>query len=329
MKKNVVFLCRQTITTPKYLILMNYDYTKKYGELVKEMANEFNKGRDIYEAASALTKYAELNFAYSRYAYRELYDKFYPEKQETVTFVIDKYVMSDAVATAFLENLYADYKEENRFIERNIGDAHSLLRQIQSILQGMSITSHPEDGSEELYNFAINDIIKPIVKQAYEEEDYIESILRSHESKAVQGANSEKVEKTIEQEKNERIAKPVELTQQNTKPILYEIKDYQQCSRVFDYLQKTSVLDDRTKQIEFLTAITQADMSNITPNLVTKFRCAVARLKWAVKGDADEWARAACGSIGKTPSQALAGATNNAGWFDDLCEILPDQPINK
>ena len=110
---------------------MNYTFTKQYGKIVRKMAAEFNKGRDIFEAASALDKYAKYNFAYSRYAYRELYGRFYPDNQKAVTFVIDRYVMSNEVATAFLENLYVDQDEEIEFIKREIGDVYSLLRQIQ------------------------------------------------------------------------------------------------------------------------------------------------------------------------------------------------------
>ena len=38
---------------------MNYTFTKQYGKIVRKMAAEFNKGRDIFEAASALDKYAK------------------------------------------------------------------------------------------------------------------------------------------------------------------------------------------------------------------------------------------------------------------------------
>jgi len=321
------------------LILMNYDYTKKYGELVKKMAAEFNEGRDIYEAASALTKYAELNFAYSRYAYRELYDKFYPEKQETVTFVIDKYVMSDAVATAFLENLYADYKEENRFIERNIGDAYSLLRQIQNLMQGMAITSHPEDGSEELYKFAIDKIIKPVVKEAYENEDYIESILRSHESdncketihsdsEHEQGNHGTKVSDEPSEGPSKEKRNNSKSTKSETESVVFQVKDENQCATVYKFLKNTAAIDGVTSFNEFLDAVEKADMSGITPGTLTKFRSAVARMKWMIKGDVDLWSKNACGSIGKTPSQAASNSTNTGKWFEDLCEIIPEDVIN-
>lgn len=94
-------------------------------------------------------------------------------------------------------------------------------------------------------------------------------------------------------------------------------------------MQETKVLDDRTSLQVFLDAIVHADMSMITPIHITRFRCAVQRTKWTVSGDVDLWARVACGSIGKTPSQALSGASNNAAWFEDLCEILPEYPIKK
>ena len=239
--------------------------------------------------------------------------------------------MNDNVATAFFVNIYADYDKEIEFMERGIGKAYSLLRQIQTILQAMAITAHPEDFTTEQLNFVMNSIIRPITAETKENEYNLNTALEGlkEETEANQSVNSEKNEEAIEQEKDERITEPMEPTRHDAKPILYEIKDYKQCSSVFEYLQETNVLDNRTKQIVFLNAITQADMSKITPNLITKFRCAVARLKWAVKGDADEWSRVACSSIGKTPSQALSGASNNAAWYEELCKILPEYPIKK
>ena len=309
---------------------MDYDNTKIYGTIVNEMATEFNKGHDIYESAAVLPKYVNRHYVFSRYACKELY-RFYPDNQKVVTHVLDTYVMNDNVATAFFVNIYADYDKEIEFMERSIGKAYSLLRQIQSILQAMAITAHPEDYTTEQVNFVMNSIIRPITAETKENEDNLNTALEGlkEEAEADQSVNSEKAEEAIEQEKNEMITEFVESTRHDAKPILYEIKDYQQCSSVFDYLQETNVLDDRTKQIVFLNAITQADMSKITPNLITKFRCAVARLKWAVKGDVDEWSRVACNSIGKTPSQALSGASNNAAWYEDLCKILPEYPIKK
>ena len=307
---------------------MNYDFTKDYGKLVRVMAAEFNKGRDIYEAASVLPKYSDYHFVFSRLAYKELYEKFYPDNQDEVTFVIDNYVMSNSVATAFLEHLHADSGVAIEFIKREIGDAYSMLRQIQQLLQGMAITSHPEDGTHELYEFTINNIIKPVVEEANANEEYIKAALASYIAQGSKRINVIKDDFT-EQEKSQETKVTTDHIKKDIDSILYQIKDYKQCVRLYEYLQETKVLDDRTSLQVFLDAIVHADMSMITPIHITRFRCAVQRTKWTVSGDVDLWARLACGSIGKTPSQALSGASNNAAWFEDLCEILPEYPIKK
>ena len=308
---------------------MNYDFTKDYGKLVRMMAAEFNKGSDIYEAASVLPKYAEYNFVFSRLAYKELYEKFYPDNQDEVTFVIDNFVMSNSVATAFLEHIHADSSVAIEFIKRDIGDAYSMLRQIQQLLQGMAITSHPEDGTQELYEFTTNNIIKPVVEEANTNEEYIKAALASYIAQGSERIKVMEQENSSEQEKSKEMKVSTGHINQDKDPLLYQIKDYKQCVRLYEYLQETKVLDDRTSLQVFLDAIVHADMSMITPIHMTRFRCAVQRTKWTVTGDVDLWARVACGSIGKTPSQALSGASNNAAWFEDLCEILPEYPIKK
>ena len=322
---------------------MNYTFTKQYGKIVRKMAAEFNKGRDIFEAASALDKYAKYNFAYSRYAYRELYGRFYPDNQKAVTYVIDRYVMSNEVATAFLENLYVDQDEEIEFIKREIGDVYSLLRQIQNLLQGMAITAHPEDGSEELYHFTMNNIVKKVVNEAIENEEEIDSFMTSTKLE-FDHLFSEQLEEShdaiirdepegimagdLKQEKQE-LPHRVEQVMDNTESPHFQIKDEHQCATVYKFLKTTAAIDKDNSFTDFLDAIGRADMSKIIPGTITKFRSAVARMKWVVKGDVDLWSKLACQSIGKTPSQAASNSTNTGKWFEDLCEIIPEGTIIK
>ena len=132
--------------------------------------------------------------------------------------------MSNSVATAFLEHLHADSGVAIEFIKREIGDAYSMLRQIQQLLQGMAITSHPEDGTQELYEFTINNIIKPVVEDANANEEYIKSALASYIAQGSKRINVIDDDDFSEQEKSQETKVATDHINKGKDSILYQIR---------------------------------------------------------------------------------------------------------
>ena len=142
---------------------MNYNSTKEYGKLVKELALLIASPDSIYDKASSLYEFNEVHFVLSRLAYRELYNNYkYPSKDEIITFVLDEYVLTDIVKTVFLTKLFRNDKVEIEFIKREIGDAYSFICHVQELLQIMSKTAHP-DINDSTDSIGINDLIQKVI----------------------------------------------------------------------------------------------------------------------------------------------------------------------
>ena len=84
---------------------MNYNYSKQYGELVNSISIHFLSSNDIYEGSALLPKIDEAHYLISRLAFNEIFLN-YPSNQKVITFVIDNYILSDAVKEFFLTKLY-------------------------------------------------------------------------------------------------------------------------------------------------------------------------------------------------------------------------------
>ena len=307
---------------------MGYTAVKEYGRWINVMATRFSECDNVFDGACSFLDLSEIHYIFSRLACHDLFaNGIYPRNQKVVTFLYDTFVFSDVVKKVFLSKPYSNQDLEIDFIKRDIDDAYRLLCHAQELLMAITITAYPDRFEESRVEEAIS-VINSVNAKTNENAAKFNFAFTKLEAKEARNKAIEKAE-AAKLEQNGKIAKPAESNPQRTEPVLYEIKDYQQCISLYEYLQKTKVLDDRTTLTAFLEAIVQADMSRITPNLLTKFRCAVARTKWAIKGDVDEWSRIACGSIGMTPSQALSGASNNGAWYEDLCKILPEYPIKK
>ena len=69
---------------------MNYNATKQYGSMVKEMASQIAQSNNIYNVSAELYEaYNESLYLISRLSLKELYDN-YPNNQKVLSFVIDE-----------------------------------------------------------------------------------------------------------------------------------------------------------------------------------------------------------------------------------------------
>ena len=299
---------------------MSYDTAKYYGNIVRDAAERISSCDDIYKVATALPYDMRAYFIQSRIAFSVLYMNIKDEK-EIVAKVIKKFILSPEVDKYIITNPDLDKSKKFDFIENDCGDFFTLMETIKSDIIALDIISRPNEFEEDKVAWAVNliaDRIKPTPENQAAMKYSLETLfpIEQQESKADTQLENEEPKKS-------KTIKPKE------DQALFEIKDDKQCVNLYHFLIDTKVLDGRTTLPAFLTAMVQANMSKITPNHLTRFRCAVARAKYAIRGDIDLWSRIACGSIGKTPSQALSGASNNGAWYEDLCKILPEHPIKK
>lgn len=296
-----------------------YEAAIEYGKMLRNTANIISNHKNIYKAAAALPYDMRAYFVMSRTAFGILYPNIQYEFG-TVAQVIHEFVLSQEIERYILLNPDLDESKKFEFIVNGCEDFYSVMATIKEDIIALSIISNPKESGEGKVTWAVKRVT-----------DRLESTPGNKLAWKFSINTLFPMKKTEEKNDTQTSIQPEEDTLNNNKtpkageePILFEVKNDKQCVDVYHFLIDTKVLDERTSLPLFLNAIAQADMSSITPRAKTRFRSAIARLKWAIKGDANLWARIACKSIGHTPSSAAGNSSNSGTWFDDLCKLLPD-----
>ena len=301
-----------------------YEAAKEYGRTVRNTAKIISSHDDIYKAAVALPYDIRAYFVQSRTAFFVLYTNIQYE-YEIVAQVIQDFILSKDIDQYILSNPDLVNSKKYDFIVKDCEDFFSIIENIKEDITALSIISHPKESGESKVTWAVNRITDRLKSTPENKAAWEYSIDTLFPVKQTDANN----------ETQQSIKPGIKSSNENTmlksdeESILFEVKDDKQCVDVYNFLIDTKVLDERTSLSSFLSAITQADMSRITPKAKTRFRSAIARLKWAIKGDANLWARIACKSIGHTPSSAAGNSSNSGTWFDDLCALLPDNGTKK
>ncbi len=297
-----------------------YEAAIEYGKMVRNTAKVIADSDDIYKAADNLPYDMRAYFLMSSTAFFIVYPNIEYE-HEIVAQVIQDFILSENIDQYIISNPDLDKSKKYEFILKNREDFFSMMENIKEDITALTIISHAKDFGEEKVTWAvyrIADRLKPTLANKAAWYYSYDTLFPTDQKDEV---NSQT---TKNQEQDKKTLKPDEDSP------LFETKDDKQCIDVYYFLIDTKVLDKCTTSLpSFLNAIAHADMSSITPKAKTRFRSAVARLKWAIKGDANLWARIACKSIGHTPSSAAGNSTNSGAWFDDLCKLLPDNGNKK
>ena len=296
-----------------------YEAAIEYGKMLRNTAKIIAGHDDIYKAADTLPYDMRAYFLMSNTAFFILYPNIEYE-HEIVAQVIQDFILSEDVDRYIISNPDLDKSKKYEFILKDREPFFSLMETIKEDITALTIISHSKDFGEDKVTWAVYRIADRLKSTPANEAAWYYSYDTLFPTNQKDEDNDQT---TKNQEQDKKTPKPDE------EPILFEAKDDNQCVDVYHFLIDTKVLDKRTSLPSFLNAIAHADMSSITPKAKTKFRSTVARLKWAIKGDANLWARIACKSIGHTPSSAAGNSTNSGAWFDELCKLLPDNCIKK
>lgn len=300
---------------------MNYNATKQYGSMVKEMASQIAQSNNIYNVSAELYEaYNESLYLISRLSLKELYDN-YPNNQKVLSFVIDEYVIDDKVREVFLTKLFQNDDFEIEFIKRDIGGAYNFLCSTQTLLQAIAITAHPSQYKEGQLTTALEKVIRPAIEPSIKN---VENFGFAFNSLAAKDALRAAEEQT-EQEELQKTDEPKHNNQEELKSIKpkYIIGNLQLLMNVYNYLIETEVLDkEYTSPQDFINAIENANVSSISPKLQDNFKCTLNQLKECIKSEKRKWLREICSSINLTPQQASKNGTNLGKWYEDLQKLV-------
>lgn len=277
---------------------MNYNYSKKYGELVNSIAVHFLSSKNIYEGSLLLLKINEAHYLCSRLAFSELFLN-YPENQKVITFVVDKYILSEAVKEFFLSKLYQNDDLEIEFIKRDIGDAYSILCHIQLLLQTMNIVAHPENQNEGVLEKALDMVVKPVIEKT---EKNRENFAIAFESLAAKEIRQVKADKTKEPQSK------------------YKIENEKLLLDIYKILQEQKIISNDVSFIHINKIVANGDASIIKPRKKWAFFIALHFMKDSISNHAKEWVADITKSLG-IKQNAL---TQNKPIYEELYELLEE-----
>lgn len=264
---------------------MNYDATKLYGKMVGKLAHHILSCKDTYKTVASLPYDKVQYLAISARCFTELYRGIIIDKEIT-SMVIDKYIFTENVSKAFPMPGMVDKNMEMDFIDRELGNIFSLLRGISVDVQTLAIIAHPEEYNRDFVNTAIEHVIVP------------------HLIRAI--VNFEVKSKFLEKQPDKR----------------YKVSDHIKLIEVINFLIETDVIDEETDITELTLSILSANMSIIKPKRKEKFKIALARMKYLINNNSEQWLSEVCKSIGTTPKRAIANISNCEKWVEELDKII-------
>ena len=140
---------------------MNFTSSKKFGEMAREIAAHFNNS-DFIKAASTMPYSTEEYFTKSRSALTEIYLSI-KTHFKTVQMIVDDYIINDDIEE-FISNqeLFDNDRDEDiymQFVRNDVGQVFTDLHNLRLDLVALKVIAHPEDYSQEMQAFSMNDII--------------------------------------------------------------------------------------------------------------------------------------------------------------------------
>ncbi len=286
---------------------MNYNATKQYGSMVKEMASQIAQSNNIYNVSAELYEaYNESLYLISRLSLKELYDN-YPNNQKVLSFVIDEYVIDDKVREVFLTKLFQNDDFEIEFIKRDIGGAYNFLCATQTLLQAMAITAHPIQYKEGQLTTALEQVIKPVIEPSIKNAENFGFAFNSLAAKDALKA----AEEQTEQVKAEKTKEPKSK---------YKIENEQLLLDIYKILQEQKIISNDVSFVLINKIVASGNASIIKPLKKWAFFIALYFMKDSISNNTKEWVADITKSLG-IKQNAL---TQNKPTYEELYELLEE-----
>lgn len=286
---------------------MNYNSTKQYGAMIKEMASQIAQSNNIYNVLAKLYEaYNESLYLISRLSFKELYDN-YPNNQKVLSFVIDEYVIDDKVREVFLKKLFQNDDFEIEFIKRDIGGAYNFLCATQTLLQAMAITAHPIQYKEGQLTTALEQVIKPVIEPSIKNAENFSFAFNSLAAKDAMRAAAEQTEQVKAEKTKEPKSK-------------YKIENEQLLLDIYKILQEQKIISNDVSFVLINKIVASGNASIIKPLKKWAFFIALYFMKDSISNNTKEWVADITKSLG-IKQNAL---TQNKPTYEELYELLEE-----
>ncbi|MBR5087100.1 MAG: hypothetical protein IKX31_08865 [Muribaculaceae bacterium] len=286
---------------------MNYNSTKQYGAMIKEMASQIAQSNNIYNVSAKLYEaYNESLYLISRLSFKELYDN-YPNNQKVLSFVIDEYVIDDKVREVFLTKLFQNDDFEIEFIKRDIGGAYNFLCATQTLLQAMAITAHPIQYKEGQLTTALEQVIKPVIEPSIKNAENFGFAFNSLAAKDALKAAAEQTEQVKAEKTKEPKSK-------------YKIENEQLLLDIYKILQEQKIISNDVSFVLINKIVASGNASIIKPLKKWAFFIALYFMKDSISNNTKEWVADITKSLG-IKQNAL---TQNKPTYEELYELLEE-----
>lgn len=315
---------------------MNFTSSKKFGEMAREIAAHF-KNNDIIKAASTMPYSTEEYFTKSRSALTEIYLNI-KTHFKTVQMIVDDYIINDDI-DEFISNpeLFDNDRDEDiymQFVRNDVGQVFTDLHNLRLDLVALKVIAHPEDYSQEMQAFSMNDII---IERINDSEPNIrmwnyccEQLKNRARSKTKEGENASEGEPTKEEHIKEEaknvqndVLNPDEPTHSKEVNEVFEISNVDLVIEIYKYLISTEVISKDFKLQQFISAIEQASINCIPIEKKKKGISILKPLKDCCIGrNKREWYRRACSSVNVPTSRVTSNNSNLKEWYEDLQKIV-------
>ena len=280
---------------------MNYDCLKNYGVFVRNTAQHISRYDDIYKAASELPYDMRAYHMQSSFACTEICATI-EHRPETVSKVIDKYVLSPEIDKYIVNNSIFDASMDFDFIEHDCGNFFDLMQHIKFDIAALKAIAHPSEYDKDYLITALERIAERI-KPTPENQA---AMMWCYSTLINDARNSHG-----DQEKDAHVEKKYEITAE--KP-LFEI---------FDYLKKTKVII--SNDITFHTfrhVVESADASLIQPKTKWKYNVALTFARECIKGESEAWTKDVCASLKIKSNGLTKNIDKDSLWYEELVKLF-------
>lgn len=275
---------------------MNYDCLKNYGKFVRNTAHHISSYDDIYKAALELPYDMRAYLLQSTFAFTEVIATI-EHSPETVSKVIDKYVMSPEIDQLIVNNSVFDKSMEFDFIEHDCGAFWGIIQNIKLDVTALRVIAHPSEHSKECVVTALKDIaarIKPTPENhaAY---TWSYTTLISEFQK-----NQEAHKKEIQEDKK------------------YIIIAEKQLFEIYNFLKESKEISRDIEYETFKRVIESADASLIKPKTKWKYNAALSLARECIKDSSLEWTREICTSLKIGSNGLTQNIKKMSEWYIEL-----------
>ncbi|MBQ9821961.1 MAG: hypothetical protein IJM58_07535 [Muribaculaceae bacterium] len=277
---------------------MNYDSTKQYGTMVRDVSAMILSTDDIFKAAEQIPFNMLDYFFVSRLAFAELYISI-EHRYSIVRKIISDYVLNDDVIKAASQFPLNSDENELEFIKRDLGNQLGILGLMFTDIIALEVISQPENYNEAMINVAVKDVIYPRIENT------------EHNKLLFEMAYNQ-----IKQQSQESVS---------SFPI-YHIGNEELLLHIYKFMREEDVITDEVNLQTFIHMVEMAKANIITPKKKTMFYLSLGTIKNCVVGDRKAWFKQICNSIGIEPTGATKGKPSYDQWCSELQKLVSKYP---